>query len=184
MEDFLELEEFLELEGGEQLGDLDSSIEFTMEDFIDLEEWLESDQKLHDERNTIRKDMETSSKASIDRYPPDEIDRHTPEYIDRHTCLDELPGCTVKLEPIEEIMHKSETSYLAVSEHLRPIFPEEAVGIFKRENMIHDHVKIVVLCMVFEAESPIPPDKGAHLSYYIEVLREGCDSGMKSTKTP
>ncbi|KAJ4885602.1 Uncharacterized protein Rs2_35695 [Raphanus sativus] len=168
MEDFLELEEFLELEGGKQLGDLDSSVEVTMEDFIELEEWLESKQKLYDERNTMRKDLETSSKARIDRYQHDEIDRyppfiidlHPPEYIDRHTCLDELPGgCTVKLEPIEERMHKSETSYLAVPEHLRPICAEEAAGICKRVKRIHDPVKIVVPCTVVEAESHIPPDR-------------------------
>ncbi|KAJ4901996.1 Uncharacterized protein Rs2_15947 [Raphanus sativus] len=131
------MEDFLELEGGEQLGDLDSSIEVTMKDFIELEEWLESDHKLDDERNTMRKDMETSAKASINRYQPDEIncyppfiiDRYPSECIDRHTCLDEIPRCTVKLEPIEEAMQKSETSYLAVPEHLRPICAEEAAGI-------------------------------------------------------
>lgn len=32
--------------------------------------------------------------------------------------------------------------------------------------MIHDHVKIVVPCDVFEAESPIPADKSVHLSSY------------------
>ncbi|KAJ4917235.1 Uncharacterized protein Rs2_02785 [Raphanus sativus] len=138
-----------------------------MEDFIELEEWLELDQKHHDERNTMRKDMETSSKASIDWYQPDEIDcyppfiinLHPPECIDQHTCLDELTGCTVKLEPIEERMHKSETSYLAAPEHLRPICAEEAAGIWKRVKRIHDPVKIVVPCTVVEAESPIPPDR-------------------------
>ena len=40
MEDFLELEELLELKDGEKLGDLDSSREVTMEDFLELEEWL------------------------------------------------------------------------------------------------------------------------------------------------
>ncbi|KAJ4875982.1 Uncharacterized protein Rs2_41000 [Raphanus sativus] len=120
MEDFLELEKFLELECGEQLGNLDSSIEVTMEDFIELEEWLESDQKLHDERNAMGKDMETS-------------------------------------------IHKSETSYLAVPEHLRPICGEEAVGICKRVKRIHDPVKIMVPCTVVKAESPIPPERGVHL---------------------
>ncbi|KAF2532914.1 hypothetical protein F2Q70_00029712 [Brassica cretica] len=42
MENFLEFEEFLELEDGEKLGDLDSSREVTMEDFLELEEWLDS----------------------------------------------------------------------------------------------------------------------------------------------
>ncbi|KAH0942686.1 hypothetical protein HID58_002323, partial [Brassica napus] len=35
---------------------------------------------------------------------------------------------------------------------------------------IHDPVKIMVPCAVFEVESPIPPDKGVYLSSYIEVL--------------
>ncbi|KAJ4888822.1 Uncharacterized protein Rs2_28570 [Raphanus sativus] len=168
MEDFLELEEFLELEDGEQLGDLDSSVEVIMEDFIELEEWLESEQKLDDERNTMRKDLETSSKAKIDRYRPNEIDqqhpldivRHPPEYIDRHTCLDELPGgYTVDLEPMEDTMHKSETPYLTAPEHLRPICAEETAGICKIMKRVHDPVKIVVPYTVFEAESPIPPDR-------------------------
>ncbi|KAJ4876063.1 Uncharacterized protein Rs2_41081 [Raphanus sativus] len=167
MEDFLELEEFLELEGGKQLGDLDSSVEVTMRDFIELEEWLESEQKLDDERNTMRKNLETSSKARIDRYrpdeidrqPPDSIDRNPPECIDRHQWLDELPGYTVELEPIEVRMHESETSYLAVPEHLRPICAEEAAGICKRMKRIHDPVKIVVPYAVVEAGSPIPPDR-------------------------
>ncbi|KAF3518099.1 hypothetical protein DY000_02058910 [Brassica cretica] len=73
MEDFLELEEFLELEDGEQLGDLDSSREVTMEDFLELGERLDKEQRLDDERNTTRKDLETSSKPSIGRHQPDEI---------------------------------------------------------------------------------------------------------------
>ncbi|WZZ78281.1 hypothetical protein YC2023_098853 [Brassica napus] len=74
IEDFLELEEFLELEDGENLGDLDSSREVIMEDFLELEECLDSEQKLNDERNAKRKDLETSSKTSIDRQQRDEID--------------------------------------------------------------------------------------------------------------
>ncbi|KAH0939094.1 hypothetical protein HID58_006555 [Brassica napus] len=41
-----------------------------------------------------------------------------------------------------------------------PICAEEAVGIYKRVKRIHDPVKIMVPCAVFEVESPIPPDKG------------------------
>ncbi|KAH0897629.1 hypothetical protein HID58_047197 [Brassica napus] len=66
-------------------------------------------------------------------------------------------------------MHKSEASHLAVHEHLRPpICAEEAVGFHKRVKRIYDPVKIVVPCDVFEVEFPIPPDKGAHLSSYVE----------------
>ena len=80
MEDSLELEEFLELEDGEKLEDLDSSIEVTMEYFLELEEWLEdmdqnSKKKLDDDQHTMRGDLETSPKASIDRHQPDEIDQ-------------------------------------------------------------------------------------------------------------
>ena len=35
---------------------------------------------------------------------------------------------------------------------------------------IHDLVKIVVPCAVFEAESPIPPDKSLHLGSYSGVF--------------
>ncbi|KAH0939168.1 hypothetical protein HID58_006629, partial [Brassica napus] len=104
MEDFLELEEFLELKDGQQLGDLDSSEEVTMEDFLELEEWL----------------------GDLDQNP--------------------------KQKP--------------------PICAEEGVGICKRVKRIHDPVKIMVPCAVFEVESPIPPDKGVYLSSYIEVLND------------
>ncbi|KAF3603907.1 hypothetical protein F2Q69_00035926 [Brassica cretica] len=197
VENFLELEEFLELEDREQLGDFDSSREVIMEDFLELEEWLDSEQKLDDERNVKRKDLETSSKISIDRQQRDEIDRHPPyiadqrppyiidrhpldsielhppDCIDRHPWLDELPGYIVELEPVEERMYMSKASHLAFPKHQRPpIWTEEAVGFHKRVKMIHDHVKILVPCDVFEAESPIPPDKSIQLSSYSGVFND------------
>lgn len=64
-------------------------------------------------------------------------------------------------------MHKSNALNLVVPKHQRPpIFEEEVVRFHKRVKMIHDHVKIVVPCDVFEAESPIPADKSVHLSSY------------------
>ncbi|KAH0922641.1 hypothetical protein HID58_022659 [Brassica napus] len=111
MEDFLEIEEFLELEDGETLEYFDSDREVTMEDFLELEEWLDSEQKLDDERNNMRKDLET----------------------------------------------------------LPPIHIEEAAGIRKRVKRIHDPVKIVVSCAVFEVKFPMPPDIGTHLGFYIGV---------------
>ncbi|KAG5378289.1 hypothetical protein IGI04_026131 [Brassica rapa subsp. trilocularis] len=198
MEDFLELEEFLELEDGQQLGDLDSSEEVTMEDFLELEEWLgDLDQKF-DDQHTLGKGLENSLKAdNIDRHKPDKIDRHPPYDIDlqspsnidqhtpdciyrrppncieRHSCLDELSGYPIEPGTIEEIMHMSKTSHIDVPEHRRPpICAEEAVGICKRVKRIHDPVKIMVPCAVFEVESPIPPDKGVYLSSYIEVLND------------
>ncbi|KAG5378180.1 hypothetical protein IGI04_026022 [Brassica rapa subsp. trilocularis] len=69
--------------------------------------------------------------------------------------------------------HTSGASHLAVPENLRPpLCKEEAVGICKRVKRIHDPVKIMVPCAVFEVESPIPPDKGVYLSSYIEVLND------------
>ncbi|KAF3501440.1 hypothetical protein F2Q69_00043202 [Brassica cretica] len=66
-------------------------------------------------------------------------------------------------------MQKSKASHPAVHEHQRPpIWAEEAVGFHKRPKMIHEPVKIVVPCAIFEVQFPIPPDKGAHLSSYIE----------------
>ncbi|KAF2610228.1 hypothetical protein F2Q70_00010940 [Brassica cretica] len=200
MEDFLELEEFLELEDGEKLEDLDSSREVNMEDFLELEERLEykdqnSEKKLDDDQLTSRRDLETLPKASIDRrqhdeidryppyntdrhppygidgqYPPD-IDRHPPDCIDRHPWLDELPGYIVELEKVEERMYMSKASHIAVPKHHRPpIWTEEAFGFYKRVKRIHDPVKIVVPCDVFEAESLIPPDKSIQLSSYSGVF--------------
>uniref|UniRef100_A0A0D3CCA0 Uncharacterized protein n=1 Tax=Brassica oleracea var. oleracea TaxID=109376 RepID=A0A0D3CCA0_BRAOL len=64
------------------------------------------------------------------------------------------------MEPIEERMYMSKASHLAVPKHQRPpIWTEEAAGFHKRVKRIHDPVKIVVPCAVFEAESPIPPDR-------------------------
>ncbi|KAF2561433.1 hypothetical protein F2Q70_00017708 [Brassica cretica] len=65
-----------------------------------------------------------------------------------------------QMEPIEERMYMSKASHLAVPKHQRPpIWTEEAAGFHKRVKRIHDPVKIVVPCAVFEAESPIPPDR-------------------------
>ncbi|KAF3564656.1 hypothetical protein DY000_02016023 [Brassica cretica] len=126
--------------------------------------------------------METSSKAIIDRHQSDEIDQHPPYIIVRHPpdsidlhppnierrpLLDKPHDCIVEMEPIEERMHKSEASHLVVHEHQRPpICAEEAVGIHKRVKRIHDHVKIVVPCAVFDVEFPIHPDKSVHLGSY------------------
>ncbi|KAF3591554.1 hypothetical protein DY000_02022330 [Brassica cretica] len=184
MENFLELEEFLELEDGEKLEDLDLSREVTMEDFLELEKWLEdmdqnSKKKLDDDQHTSRGDLETSPKASIDRHQPDEIDRQPPYIIDqrppyiidRHPWLDELPGYIVELEQVEEMMSTFKASHPAVHGHQRPpICVEEGARFHKRLKKIHDPVKIVVPCVVFEVEFPIPPDTGAHLSSYVQVL--------------
>ncbi|KAF3594992.1 hypothetical protein DY000_02021004 [Brassica cretica] len=203
MEDFLEIEEFLELEDGENLRDLDSSREVTMEDFLELEEWLDSEQKLDDEQNAKRKDLETSSKTRINRqqldeidrhppyivdqrppyiidrhppdsielHPPDCIELHPPDCIDRHPWLDELPGYILELEQVEERMYMSKASHLSVPKHQRPpTWTEEATEFHKRVKRIHDPVKIVVPCDVFEAESPIPQDKSIHLSSYSGVF--------------
>ncbi|KAF2549277.1 hypothetical protein F2Q70_00022213 [Brassica cretica] len=166
-----------------------------MEDFLELEEWLDSEQKLDDERNTTRKDPETSPRATIDRNQPDEIDRqlphifdqcppyiidrhppdsielHPPDCIDRQPWLDILPGYIVEQEQVKEMMYMSKASHLAVSKHQRPpIWTEEAAGFHKRVKRIHDPVKIVVPCAVFEAESPIPLDRSMQFSSYIEVM--------------
>ncbi|KAF3497115.1 hypothetical protein DY000_02052652 [Brassica cretica] len=70
-------------------------------------------------------------------------------------------------------MHKSEASHFAVPKHQRPhIWTEEAAGFHKRVKRVHDPVKIVVPCVVFEAESPIPPDRSMQISSYIEVLND------------
>uniref|UniRef100_A0A0D3BGK9 Uncharacterized protein n=1 Tax=Brassica oleracea var. oleracea TaxID=109376 RepID=A0A0D3BGK9_BRAOL len=164
--------------------------EITMDDSLELEEWLEdmdqnSKKKLDDDQHTSRGDMETS-KASIGRPHPDEIDRqpphidrhrqplidrHDPPNIDRCPLLDVPPGCIIEMEPIEERMYMSKASHLAVPKHQRPpIWTEEAAGFHKSVKRIHDPVKIVVPCAVFEAESPIPPDRSMQFNSYFEVL--------------
>ncbi|KAF3501399.1 hypothetical protein F2Q69_00041761 [Brassica cretica] len=170
-----------------------------MEDFLELEEWLEdmdqnSEKKLDDDHHTSRAYLETSPKASIDRHQPAEIDRqkpliidlhppdidrhrqpiidrHHPPNIDRCPLLDDLLGCIVELEQVEERMYVSKASHLAVPRNQRqPIWTEEAVEFHKRMKRIHDPVKIVVPCAVVEVESPIPPDRSMQLSPCIGVL--------------
>ncbi|KAF3522177.1 hypothetical protein F2Q69_00049974 [Brassica cretica] len=77
------------------------------------------------------------------------------------------------MEPIEKRMYMSKVSHLVVPKHQRPpIWTEEAAGFHKRVKRIHDPVKIVVPCAVFEAESPIPPDRSMQFSSYNEVLND------------
>ncbi|KAF2561545.1 hypothetical protein F2Q70_00015468 [Brassica cretica] len=68
-------------------------------------------------------------------------------------------------------MYMSKSSHLAVPKHQRPpILTGEAAGFHKRVKRIHDIVKIVVPCDVFEVESPIPPDRSMHISSYIKPI--------------
>ncbi|KAF2571980.1 hypothetical protein F2Q70_00001616 [Brassica cretica] len=111
--------------------------------------------------------------ASIYTHIPLSIDESidTPEIVDRHPSLEQLPGYIVELEPVEERVHESEASRNADSKHLRPLIcAEEAAGFHKRVKRIHDPVKFVVPCDMVEVEFPIPPDKGVHLSSYVDVL--------------
>ncbi|WZY77950.1 hypothetical protein YC2023_024334 [Brassica napus] len=174
--------------------DLTSDVDkVTLKDFLELEEWLQ--QKL-DDQPASGKGLENSLKADdIDRHKPDEIDRHPPydidlqspsnidqhtpdcialyppDCIDRHPCLDELSGYMIEPELVGRKEHMSGASHLAVLENLRlPLCEEEAIGICKRVKRIHDPVKFVVPYEVFEAESPIPPDKSMELSFYVGVF--------------
>ncbi|KAF3604499.1 hypothetical protein F2Q69_00037580 [Brassica cretica] len=129
------------------------------------------EKKLDDHQHTPEKDLETSLEARIGRHQPDEIDRqppridrhrqplidrHHPPNIDRFPLLDEPHGFIVEMELIEERVHESETSHNDDYKHLRPLTcAEEAAGLHKRVKRIHDPVKIVVSCAVFETESPI-----------------------------
>nr|VDD31245.1 unnamed protein product [Brassica oleracea] len=150
--------------------------EITMEDFLELEDEAQPDnldhnlqKKLDDHQHTSEKDLDTSPEASIDRQHPPDIERYPPDCIDRHQP--EVSLYIVEEELIEERTYMSKASHLAVPKHQRPpIWTEEAVEFHKRVKRIHDPVKIVVPCAVSEVEFPIPPDKGAHLNSYIEVL--------------
>ncbi|KAH0862504.1 hypothetical protein HID58_079715, partial [Brassica napus] len=84
-------------------------------------------------------------------------DGETLEYLDSDS-----ESCVVELEPIEERMHKSKSSHLAIPEHLRPPICAEKADV-KRT---HELVKFVVPCVVVEVEFPIPPDRSVHLGSY------------------
>uniref|UniRef100_A0A0D2ZPN2 Uncharacterized protein n=1 Tax=Brassica oleracea var. oleracea TaxID=109376 RepID=A0A0D2ZPN2_BRAOL len=173
------MEDFLELEDEAQPENLDQNLE----------------KKLDDDQLTSGRDLGTSLKVGIDREPPyiidqhppyiidrhatytidlhltDCIDRHSPNDIDRHPSLDELQGYIIELEPVEEKEYKSEASHLAVTKHLRsPVCAEVAAGFHKRVKRIHDPMKFVVPCAVFEADFPDPPDKSMHLGSYNGVF--------------
>ncbi|KAF3485604.1 hypothetical protein F2Q69_00054584 [Brassica cretica] len=137
-----------------------------MEDFLELEEWLEdmdqnSKKKLDDDQHTSRGDLETSPNASIDRHQPDEINRQPPQIIDqRPSNIIDRQSTIVDLEQAEERVHESEASHNADSKHLRPLIcAEEGAGLHKIVKRIHDPVKIVVPCVVVEVDFLIPPDK-------------------------
>ncbi|KAF2583056.1 hypothetical protein F2Q68_00005424 [Brassica cretica] len=69
------------------------------------------------------------------------------------------------------MMYMSKSSHLAVPNHQRAaIWTKESAWFHKRVKKIHDPVKIVVPCAVFDTESPIPPYRSMHSSSYIEVL--------------
>ncbi|KAH0879130.1 hypothetical protein HID58_066524, partial [Brassica napus] len=72
-----------------------------------------------------------------------------------------------KLEDLDSSREVNMEDFLELEERLEPpIWTEEAIGFYKRVKRIHDPVKIVVPCDVFEAESLIPPDKSIQLSSY------------------
>uniref|UniRef100_A0A0D3CSU9 Retrotransposon gag domain-containing protein n=1 Tax=Brassica oleracea var. oleracea TaxID=109376 RepID=A0A0D3CSU9_BRAOL len=179
MEDFLELEEWLEDRDQNSKKKLDDDqhtsrgdLETSPKASIDRHQPDEIDrQPLYIIDQYPPYIIDRQSADSIDLHPHSIIDRQPPDCIDRHPWLDELLGYVIELEQIEERMHKSVASHHAVHEHQRPpIYAEEAAGFHKRVKRIHDPVKILVPCAVFEVEFPIPLDKGAHLSSYVEVL--------------
>ncbi|KAH0873032.1 hypothetical protein HID58_070394, partial [Brassica napus] len=153
------LENFLEIEDEEQSENLDLNREITMKDFLEIgdDEQIEnlgqdSKLKLDVDQHPTGKDLDTSPKASINRYPPS---------IDRHSWLNELP--------IKKIMDKSKASHLAVPEHLKStIYAEKADGFHKRVKKIHDLVKLMIPCTLSEDEFPILPDRSVHLGSFIE----------------
>ncbi|WZZ03222.1 hypothetical protein YC2023_089143 [Brassica napus] len=121
----------------------------------------------------LSKDIADSTLKSIDVsscYPDQKVEKEITmeDFLELEEFLEQKvddqhtsgKGYPIEPGPIEEIMHMSKTSHIDVPKHLRPpICGEEAVGICKRVKRIHDPVKIMVPCAVFEVESPIPPDK-------------------------
>ncbi|KAG2328606.1 hypothetical protein Bca52824_011334 [Brassica carinata] len=77
-----------------------------MEDFLELEEWLEdmdqnSKQKVYDDQHTSGKGLETLPKNDIDQHERNEIDRYPPESIDQHHSpdIDRQPPNGIELHP-------------------------------------------------------------------------------------
>ncbi|KAG5388457.1 hypothetical protein IGI04_029998 [Brassica rapa subsp. trilocularis] len=136
MEDFLELEEFLELEdGGEEIWKLHQRLAL-----IDTNLMRSID-------NQPTSSINAHSISSIDTQQIASIYIHTPSSIDTH------PRSSIDTHRLKNYrIHK------------------EADGFHKRVKMIHDPVKFGVPCTVVEVEFPLTPDKGAHLSPYVEVL--------------
>ncbi|KAF3565751.1 hypothetical protein DY000_02016304 [Brassica cretica] len=116
--------------------------EITIEDFFKLEEFLELEdgEKLEDLYSKKKLDDDQHTSRGDLETSKAIIDRHQPDEIDRHPP------------------------------HRPPIWTEEAAGFHKKVKRIHDPVKIVVPCAVFEAETSIPPDRSMQFSSYIVVL--------------
>ncbi|KAH0873033.1 hypothetical protein HID58_070395 [Brassica napus] len=125
-----------------------------MEDILEIEneEQLEilgqdSKLKLDVDQHPTGKDLDTSPKASINRYPP---------YIDRHSWLNELPSCMIELEPVEKRMDKSKASHFPVPEHLKShICAEKAAGFHKRM----EKYLTLITYTISEDEFSILPDR-------------------------
>ncbi|KAH0867609.1 hypothetical protein HID58_074631, partial [Brassica napus] len=74
---------------------------------------------------------------------------------------------SLELEEFLEVENGEKLDDLDSSRERPPIWTEEAVGFHKRVKRIHDPMKTVVSCAVFEAESPIPPDRSIQFSSHI-----------------
>ncbi|KAF2577057.1 hypothetical protein F2Q68_00005175 [Brassica cretica] len=100
--------------------------------------------KLHQRLASI----DTKLVRSIDNYPTSSINAHPKSSIDNQelaSIYTHTPS-SIDNHPIA-----------SVDTH------EEATGFHKRVKRIHDHVKFVVPCAVFKAESPIPPDRSIYI---------------------
>ncbi|KAH0879362.1 hypothetical protein HID58_066756, partial [Brassica napus] len=169
MEDFLEQEEFLELEDGEKLEDLDSSREASHPAVHEHQRppiCAEEAAGFHKRVKMIHDPVKIVVPCAVFEVefpiPPDK-GAHMSSYVEMLENHQHVEASQRGLR------FRDEASHPAVHEHQRPpIYAEEAAGFHKRVKMIHDPVKIVVPCAVFEVEFPIPPDKGAHLSSYVE----------------
>ncbi|KAH0898872.1 hypothetical protein HID58_048440, partial [Brassica napus] len=73
----------------------------------------------------------------------------------------------LELEEFLELEDGEKLEDLDSSRERPPIWTEESAGFHKRVKRIHDHVKTVVPSAVFEAESPIPPDRSMQFSSHI-----------------
>ncbi|KAF2607062.1 hypothetical protein F2Q68_00044148 [Brassica cretica] len=140
---FGELSGVDELEDEEQSENLDLNREITMKDFLEIgdDEQIEnlgqdSKLKLDVDQHPTGKDLDTSPKASINRYPPS---------IDRHSWLNELPkkadGFHKRVKKIHDLVKLMIPCTLSEDEF--PTLPDRSVHLGSFIEVFYDHLHAI-----------------------------------------